>query len=370
MAGLGCDKGKGKRRGKRGKHSKRVFTVHVKPVKAQTLSDDIVATGITKPVREMFLSTQVGGSIIRYNVSLGRKVKKGEVLARVSTVGLFGESRQALATIKRLKADIGQADQELKDTKKLYDQKVLSRKNYDDARYKLIRLQAQRTEARARLGAVGERYAGGVVRAPFGGIIAAQNAELGDYASPGKVLGHLVDMSSLKVMVSLAEVDMVRLGRTMPVRVSFAALGDRVWTGKIVAVAPTADKQTGAFPVEVRIDNRDRKVRGGMAARVIFGGPGIHGVFVPVEAVVRRGGKPVAYVLAAGADRVQLRVCKVGLARDGLVRVLAGLKIGERLVVSGNTRLRDGSKVRVAGSMRATSDSSKPAQGGGSTTQQ
>jgi RND family efflux transporter MFP subunit len=393
VAGLGCDEGKGKRRGKRGKRGKRVFTVHLQTVKARTLSDDIVATGTTKPVREMYLSTQVGGSIIRYNVSLGRRVKKGDVLARVSTVGVYGDSRQALATIKRLKADIGQADQELKDTKKLYDQKVLSRKNYDDARYKLIRLQAQRAEARARLGAVGERYVGGVVRAPFGGIIAAQNAELGDYASPGKVLGHLVDMTTLKVMVSLAEVDMVRLEKTMPVRVSFAALGGRVWTGKIVAVAPTADKQTGAFPVEVRIDNRDGKVRGGMAARVVFGGAGIHGVFVPVEAVVRRGGKPVAYVLAVGTDKVRLSVCKVGLARDGLVQVLAGLKIGERLVVSGNTRLRDGSKVRVAGSMarapkgsggprgsgtdgmgsgaasmRATSDSRKPVRG--STSQQ
>lgn len=379
---LSCGKGKSKHRGRRGKRGKRVFTVHVNPVKARTLANDIVATGTTKPVREMFLSTQVGGSIIRYNVSLGRKVKKGELLAQVSTVGVYGESRQVLAALKRLKADIGQADQELRDSKRLYDQKVLSRKNYDDARYKLIRLRAQRSEAKARLGAVGERYVGGVVRAPFAGIIAAQNAELGDYASPGKVLGHLVDMQTIKVMVSLAEVDMVRLKRDMPVRVGFAALGKRVWIGKIIAVAPTADPKTGAFPVEVRIDNADRKIRGGMAARVIFTGPGIHGVFVPVEAVVRRGGKPVAYVLPTGMDKVKLRVCKVGLARDGLVRVLSGLKSGDRLVVSGNTRLRDGSKVREAGSMarggqgtggkgsmRATSDSRKPAMGGGSTTQ-
>ncbi len=379
VAGLACGKGKKKGKGRRGMRGKRVFTVHLKTVTAQTLANDIVATGTTKPVREMFLSTQVGGSIIRYNVALGRKVKKGELLAQVSTVGVYGDSRQALATLKRLKADIAQADQELKDTKKLYDQKVLSRKNYDDARYKLMRLQAQRSEAKARLGAVGERYVGGVVRAPFAGIIAAQNAELGDYASPGKVLGHLVDMQTLKVMVSVAEVDVVRIRRKMPVRVSFGAMGKRVWQGRIIAVAPTADVQTGAFPVEVRIDNADRKLRGGMAARVVFGRPGIQGIFVPVEAVVRRGGKPVAYVLPAGGDKVQLRVCTLGLTRDGLVQVLSGLKAGERLVVSGNTRLRDKSKVRVAGamgpagpktgSMRATSDSRKPAMGGGSTTQ-
>lgn len=384
LGGLACGKGKGKRRGKRGKRGKRVFTVHVKPVKVRTLSNDIVATGITRPVREMYLSTQVGGSIIKYNVALGRKVKKGDLLVQVSSVGVYGDSRQALATLKRLKADISQADQELKDTKKLFDQKVLSRKNYDDARYKLLRLKAQRAEAQARLGAVGERFVGGVVRAPFAGIIAAQNAELGDYASPGKVLGHLVDMRTIKVMVSLAEVDVVRLKHTMPVEVGFGALGKRTWPGKISAVSPTADAQTGAFLVEVRIDNADRKLRGGMAARVLFKRPGIRGIFVPVEAVVKRGGKLVAYVLPVGAEKVKLRVCKVGLARDGLVQVLFGLQPGDRVVVSGNTRLRDGSKVKEAGAMgpgkkggmgpgvaamRATSDSRKPAMGGGSTTQ-
>lgn len=383
LGGLACGEGKGKRQGKRGKGGKRVFTVHVQPVKARTLANDIVATGTTRPAREMYLSTQVGGSIIRYNVALGRKVKKGDLLVQVSTVGVYGDSRQALATLKRLKADITQADQELKDTKKLFDQKVLSRKNFDDARYKLLRLKGQRAEAKARLGAVGERFVGGVVRAPFAGIIAAQNAELGDYASPGKVLGHLVDMSTIKVLVSLAEVDVVRLKRTMAVQVDFVALGERTWTGKIIAVAPTAGAQTGAFLVEVRIDNSDRRLRGGMAARVLFKRPGIRGIFVPVEAVVRRGGKPVAYVLPVGADKVTLRVCKLGMTRDGLVQVLSGLKVGDRVVVSGNTRLRDGSKVKEAGamgrgkkgdmgpgaaSMPATSDSRKPAKGGGSST--
>ena len=349
VAAVGCG-GKGKGRGGR-KRPPRVFTVHVTPVSARVLPNDIVAKGTTSPLREMSLGTQVSGSITRLKLTLGQKVKKGEVLARMSTVGLYGDSQQAAAEIKRLKADIAQADQELKDTQKLRDQKLVARKDFDDARYKLLRLQAQQSQARARLAQVGERYRGGVITAPFAGVIAAQNVELGDYVSPGKVIGKLVDLSKVKVTVSVAEVDMVRITRKMPVVVTVPALGDRVWPAAIHALAPMADALTGAFPVEILVDNREQILKGGMAAKVVFKGSGIRGIFVPVEAVVKRGGKPVAYVVPPGKQIVELRVCTTGLTRDGLVLVRTGLRIGDRLVVSGNTRLRKGSKIRIAGGL-------------------
>ncbi len=347
----GCKGGKGRGRGGARKAQGRVQAVHIQTVRQRTIADDILATGVARPLREVSISTQVGGAIVRYEVSLGRVVHKGDLLVRVSTVGLYGESRQAAAAIGRLRTEIRQADQELKDTRRLFEHKLVSRKSLDDARFKLLRLKAQRAEAKARLGGVGERYLGGVFRAPFSGVIAAQSAELGDYAAPGKVLGRLVDLSAVKVVVSLAEVDMVRLLPTMPVEVRFPALGERFWPGKIIAVAPTADSRTGSFPVEVRVLNPEGKLRGGMAARVAFKRPGISGIFVPVEAVVRRGGRPVAYVLPASSDRVKLKVCRVSLLRDGLIRVDSGLRVGDRLVVSGNTRLRDGSRVREVGAV-------------------
>jgi len=347
---LGCkEKKKG---GRRGERKARKFTVQVRTVTPRTLSNDIVAVGTSEPIREMSLTTQVQGALTALKVTLGRKVKKGELLARVSTVGLWGESRQVGAELKRLRADLEQAKQELEDTKRLYRQKLVSRKQLDDAKYKKLRLGAQLAQARAKLAYVGERFRGGTVRAPFAGIIASQGAELGDYLTPGKVIGRLVDLSAVKVTVGLAEVDVVRIRKKTPVTVSFPALGEQVYPARVLAIAPTADEQTGAFPVEVRVDNRGGTLKGGMAARVRFARAGTRGLFVPVEAVVRRGGEPVAFVLRAGGKQVEKRALTLGIRRDGLVQVRAGLAVGDRLVVSGNTRLRDGSKVRRVGSMR------------------
>jgi membrane fusion protein (multidrug efflux system) len=348
--GLGCKDEKQK--SGRSKRKARKFTVQVRTVTPRTLSNDIVAVGTSEPIREVSLTTQVQGSLTTLKVSLGRKVKKGELLARVSTVGLWGESRQVGAELKRLRADLEQAKQELEDTKRLYQQKLVSRKQLDDAKYKKLRLGAQLAQARARLASVGERFRGGTVRAPFAGIIASQGAELGDYVTPGKVIGRLVDLSAVKVTVGLAEVDVVKIRKETRVTVSFPALGEQAHSARILAIAPTADEQTGAFPVEVRVDNRGGALKGGMAARVRFERPGTRGLFVPVEAVVRRGGQPVAFVLREGGEQVEKRTLTLGIRRDGLVQVRAGLAAGDPLVVSGNTRLRDGTKVRRVGAMR------------------
>lgn len=326
----------------------RAFTVHVQPVAEQTLPDDLHASGVARPNREVQLTTQVQGSITFLKVSLGQAVKQGELLARVSTVGLFGDSQQASAEIKRLKTDIEQARQEKKDTEQLFEQKIASRQQLDDSRYKVLRLEAQDAQARAKLAQVGERYRGGTVHAPFGGIIGEQGVELGDYVTPGKVIGRLVDLSSVRVTVGLAEVDLPRISVKTSVTVTFPALGDRVFPGRILAISPTSDKLSGAFPVEIEVSNPTGELRGGMAARAQFLLPGIRGTFVPVEAVVQRSGRDVAYVLGRDRTRVDQRACTVGLTRDGLVQVLTGLSAGDLLVISGNTRLRNGSRVEVA----------------------
>lgn len=351
LAVLGCGglwgcKGESKKR-PRPKAKDRVFTVHAEPVAERSISDDIVASGTSRPSREVLLTTQVQGSVTYLKVALGQRVEKGELLARVSTVGLWGDSRQASAEIGRLKADLEQARQEHRDTERLFEQKIASRQQLDDSRYKVARLVAQDSQARAKLAQVGERFRGGALYAPFSGVIAEQGVELGDYITPGKGIGRLVDLSAVKVTVGLAEVDVVRVGDKTPVSVSFPALGDRAFGGKVLAVAPTSDQLSGAFPVEIEVPNPTGELLGGMAARAQLHFPGIKGIFVPVEAVVRRSGQSVAYVLTADRGRVEQRSCTLGLTRDGLTQVLSGLEVGELLVTSGNTRLRGGSRVAL-----------------------
>jgi membrane fusion protein (multidrug efflux system) len=154
--------------------------VHVTPLAETVRSKDIVASGTTAPLRETKLATQVQGALIRSNLKLGRRVKKGELLARVSTVGLFGQARGARAQIQQIKTDLAKANRDHKQLKRLYEAKVESRKTYEDSRFLLRRLEAQLTGARATLAQIGEQYTGGVVKAPFDGIISHKGAEVGE----------------------------------------------------------------------------------------------------------------------------------------------------------------------------------------------
>ncbi len=155
-----------------------VVPIHVTPASETVRSNDIVASGVTAPFRETMLAIQVQGVLTHSTLKLGRRVKKGELLVRVSTVGLYGQARGARAQIKQIKSDLAKAKRDHKDLKRLYEGKVESRKTYEDSRFLLNRLEAQLTGARASLAQIGEQYAGGALRAPFDGIISKKPRRL------------------------------------------------------------------------------------------------------------------------------------------------------------------------------------------------
>ena len=331
-----------------------VVPVHVTPLAETVRSKDIVASGITAPLRETMLATQVQGALIRSNLKLGRRVKKGELLARVSTVGLFGQARGARAQIKQIKTDLAKAKRDHKQLKRLYEAKVESRKTYEDSRFLLRRLEAQLTGARATLAQIGEQYTGGVVKAPFDGIISHKGAEVGDYLSPGKIIGRVVDLSKVLITASVAEHDVLWIKRDTKVSVSLVAVPGRRFPGRIHAISPTAERTTGAYAIEVTVDNADGLLKGGMTARVVFARPGERGLFLRVDSVLKRESARVVFVVRADRKRVDRRLVKVSPPRDGVVRVLQGLVAGELVVTSGASQLQHGGQVEVVSGLRGT----------------
>ncbi|MFH2006945.1 MAG: efflux RND transporter periplasmic adaptor subunit [bacterium] len=351
----GCGSKKRKKRARR-----QLPVVHVQTVQPSSRSTDIIASGVSAPLHDIALATQVAGVITRFNVYLGRRVKKNELLVRVSTVGLFGQAQAARAQIQQFRTDIRKADRDVLDAKRLYEARVESRKAYEDAKFQLQRLRAQLAQARATLGQIGESYAGGVVHAPFAGVIAQRLVDIGDYVSPGKVIGRLVDLHKVLITAGVSEQDVLHISAQTPLEVTFAATGKRRFAGRIRAIAPTSDPNTGAYPVEIVVDNPQGLIKGGMTARVVFKRPAEQGLFLPVEAVLRRDGQSVVYVLRSDGRHVDRRVVKLDDARDGQVRILSGLPLGQRVVVSGNSRLQHGSQVLVAGQGGASSTSGTP----------
>jgi RND family efflux transporter MFP subunit len=136
----------------------------------------------------------------------------------------------------------------------------------------------------------------------------------------------------------------VRLGALATVTLD--AHPGRTFTAKVTRLFPGIDHETHTRTIEGSI-GEDVALAPGMFARLSLILATVHDALtVPIEAVVRRDGKPVVFVIAGGGT-VRQRAVTPGVEDSGRVQIIKGVNKGETVAVVGHNRLRDGMKVRV-----------------------
>jgi multidrug efflux pump subunit AcrA (membrane-fusion protein) len=211
----------------------------------------------------------------------------------------------------------------------------------------------------------------------MGGVVIKKGVELGETVTSGvssfnagTVLFTVADLKSLIIRVNLNEVDIAKVRVGQPVRVTLDAYPQKVFTGKVSFVAPSAElvEKIKVFKVEVKLDELSDSFRTGMSANVeILGDRRDKAISIPLEALQKRDGRTVAYRLKANLKPQQVASAKEGLSGrnkfiwlsdhwkeyfDAVpvsagvatlerIEILSGLKAGEQVA------LEDPSKKRV-----------------------
>jgi cobalt-zinc-cadmium efflux system membrane fusion protein len=180
-----------------------------------------------------------------------------------------------------------------------------------------------------------------VVAAPIGGVVTQKSVGVGqNLASVANNGGStptysISDLSTVWLVGNLRETDAphARIGQTAQVRVS--ALPERMFTAKLDYVASTVDPATHRVTVRAEIPNPGGELLPEMFATfTLITGASAPAVAVPEQGVVYEGDE--ARVWVAGAGRLlQLRRIKTGQTTGGMVQVLSGLSVGERVVTNG-----------------------------------
>ncbi|MBP5397161.1 MAG: efflux RND transporter periplasmic adaptor subunit [Bacteroidales bacterium] len=187
-----------------------------------------------------------------------------------------------------------------------------------------------------------------VLRSPIDGVISARNYDVGDMFSMGQPIFVVQEITPVKLLAAVSERDYTRVKKGGKVSVTADAFPADEFTGTITRLYPTVDPSTHTFLVEVQVPNKDRKLRPGMFARVtiVFGTN--HSVVIPDLAVVRQqgAGDRYAYVLEEDGT-VSFRHLTLGVRIGDEYEVLEGVKDGEKVVVEGQLRIKDGVAVEV-----------------------
>ena len=333
-----------------------VLTVAVvSPMPAPT-TESIILPGNIVGWYEAPIYARVTGYVKMWHKDYGDRVKKGDILAEISTPDLDAEYRQAMADLKSERARYKLAEVTAQRWVALRPTHAVSEQS--------ITVQEQNMKAQAAVVLAAEQKVQNIeafigfkkIVAPFDGVVIQRNINVGDLVSKE---GNLSTPNAKTNLFTVAVVDKLRLFVNMPEQfgpflqqgltadVTVPQLPNRHFNFEFLTVARGFDISTRTTTTVFTIDNKDRALWPGSYAQVHLTAPVDRQAFtIPSTALVfQEHGTQVALVTEDG--RVNLKKITVSKLMDQIVEVASGLSANDRVINNPNAALVDGGKVRV-----------------------
>jgi RND family efflux transporter MFP subunit len=308
------------------------YPVTVEPVQKKELERSLELVGTINGQNDVAVVSEAAGRVLDTYAKVGDYIPQGSVL-----VQLDGELK--LAALKTAEVNYEKAKNDYERYQSLYDQKSITISQLEAAKLNFQSAESQLTFAK-------REYEDTKITVPISGVVTERMVDKGDYVNKGKVVVQVVDISTLKVKLNVAEKDVFKLKTGDDVTVTTDVYPGVTFKGKIATISDQADN-AHTYPVEISLPNsKEHPLKGGMFGRVMFTSiKNNESVTVPREALIGSIKDAKVFVVENGIAKEKNVV--IGSTSDNMLEVLSGLKVGEQLVVNGQNNLKDQFKVTI-----------------------
>jgi RND family efflux transporter MFP subunit len=273
------------------------------------------------------------GVVKRVLVNEGQAVGRGQLIAEM-------DDTQARNLLSGAEAAMTQANDALERYKMLHDAGSLPEVQW-------VEIQSKVAQAKSQYEVAKKNLADCRLTAPVSGIIGKKLVGAGETAMPSQAVVTILDISSVKVKVSIPEAEISGITASTPSTIVVEAAQATVNGGKIEK-GVQADALTHTYDVRVNVQNGDRKLLPGMVASVRFiseGSQSITGKSLPVTAVQKAtDGSLFVWTVAKDSTAHRAKV-SIGKTTGNHVGIAEGLDMGQRVVTEGYQKLSEGTKV-------------------------
>lgn len=341
----------------------RRIIVGVTPVTRADLDRSFQASGTLVAKTQATVFSMVPGVVLGLKVQEGDVVKAGDVLARLDAAKSALGYQQAQAAQAQARLNLENMKKNYQDIRTLYEQKAVSRNDYEKMELGLKVAEQQVAQSGAAVSLASASWSDATIRAPIEGTVIMKAVETGDLmtssqamkTSPLMIIARL-DVMKVEVHVPEKNVLYLRRGQRCEIRVDAY---DHVFPGEIDQVGEMLDAVTKTLKVTIHIPNEPLTVRDGGQPRTIER-PLKVGMFtrvaiilekrpaalaIPVDAIIHKDGYDFVFVHQEG--KVRQKLIRTGVIEERLAEVVAGLTDGEQVVVLGQRSLFDGQTVRL-----------------------
>ena len=298
-------------------------------VEYRDLDQVMAAEGVVEAARESTLAAQIPGRIVALNVRAGDRVRAGQVLAQIDARSAAQAEGASQSQVREAEANLANVKARYQRSRQLATQKFISQAALDQAEAEYVAAQEQTAVAIAHAGQAATSRSFATISAPYAGVIASTEVEVGDLATPGRPLLTVFDPHELRVTATLPQAVLGAAKLDAPVNVELPTLG-RTLTATGITVLPVADTRTHTTRVRLTLPEAAALLPG-QYARALFVTGHARVLAIPESAVLRRSEVTAVYVLDRSGT-ARLRQVRLGEpAGRGLVEVTAGVAPGERV---------------------------------------
>lgn len=324
-------------------------TVTATRAEAATWQPVIRAVGSLDAVQGVDITAEITGKITEIAVQDGAGVEAGQVVARLEDDSLRAELRGA-----RAEASLAEIQRDRQH--QLREKNAVSQSDFDQANSQLEQAHARVDDIRAQLDQK-------TIEAPFGGRLGIIQVDVGQYLNPGDPIVTLQTLDPISVDFTVPQQELARIEVDQPVVVRTDAF-DESFRGRIVAISPKVNQQTRNVAVRGRLGNPAGRLRPGMFVDVAVELPQEENVItLPQTAITYNPYGDSVFLINEGTNdagetelTVERKFVRTGGTRGDQVQIVDGVSEGERVVTSGQLKLRNGSRVTIEDSPQPSND--------------
>lgn len=337
-------------------------SVETEEVTLKPIAEQVRSYGTIKAQDVIAITPQTNNRITKFYVDLGDTVRAGQLLAKINDATFRDQRNQAQAQLEQARIAVLRDSSEYARQQRLAEKELTSEAELQLAEVNYLSSLASLESAKASLTQAIENFSFTEVRAPVRGVIISRNGEEGDLASSGTPIFEIANLVGYETRVFLPVQDwrFVKIGQKVNLRVSNEA--SATTQGIISRKSPQLDATTGLGEVVITLTNSGPSIYPGVLTESVIdiqNKPSA--VVIPrsalvekVETVVEPESNTISLdrsysvFVSVGDTVAQLRPLELGIEQGDKIEVVAGLRPGEKIIVTGQSSLQDGAKIRAA----------------------
>lgn len=307
--------------------------ITVQKIAPASMIDGIRVSGSVKAFEDVMMSPEEGGIVKEWIKKKGDRVKKGDliVMLRDEVIKAGFDAAQAQYKMAQLNVD---------KQKSVYDQQGISELQYTNMLY-------SRDAAKANADLMKARWERTQLRSPIDGVVDNTMPNVGEMAPPGMPIARVVNTSSIKIQAEVPELYSGTIKTGTAASVTFDAVPDLTLEGKVTFVSTTVSAANRTLLIEIVLPNPNGRIKPEMVAKVELIREKKTNAILVSENLIRLVDRDRYVLYVEREGKAEERRVVLGGRQGNMMEIISGVKIGERLIVSGNQNLINGSPVII-----------------------